>query len=317
MSPRIACLGCGLIGKGWVVNFILKGYEVRLLGRSEDKLNDVKDEITKNMEYVVNKKVITSEHGMHSLSLLTLTTDLMKATENVQFVQENLPENYEIKKEVLYQAEKFTDSQTIFASSTSGLLISEIAKDAMHPERFIGAHPYAPVPFIPLVEVSKSEKTSGKVVDQAINFFCSLGKEPILLKKEALGFISNRLQLALYREAIDLVMNGVCSVEEVDKAVLYGPGLRYAVMGPNLIWHLGGGQHGIKGVINHIGPSANLWLEDMASWKKIPDEWADIAQEGVLEAIQNRPAESGQSEADIITFRDDMLLELLKMHHKI
>lgn len=134
---------------------------------------------------------------------------------------------------------------------------------------------------------------------------------------EALGFIANRLQIALYREAVDIVMRGICSVEDVDKALCFGPGLRWALMGPNLIFHLSGGEHGIKGLLHHIGPSAELWWADMADWKKWPEGWADLAQEGVVREMAGRPAEGGRTVEDISRWRDDGLIEILKLHNKL
>lgn len=237
--------------------------------------------------------------------------------QDVQYVQESGPENYDVKKAVLAILDKYGSPETIFASSTSGLLITEIAKGSQHPERCIGAHPYNPPHLIPLVEITKGEQTSNAVVKVANDFYRLLGKEPIVLQKEALGFISNRLQIALYREAVNLVLTGVCSVEDVDKAVCYGPGLRYALLGPNLIFHLGGGQVGLKGVLEHIGPSMELWLKDMAVWKEFPAGSKDILQKGVLQEMQGRKQEEGKTTEEISRWRDEKLLNLLKLLNRI
>ena len=218
---------------------------------------------------------------------------------------------------MLAEIEKYTLPDTIIASSTSGLLITEIAKFAKYPGRCIGGHPYNPPHLIPLVEITKGEKSSPEAVKCAFDFYALLGKEPVILHKETLGFIANRLQMALYREAIDLVVRGVCSVEDIDKAVLFGPGLRFGIMGPNLIFHLGGGAQGIKGLLTHLHDSGELWLKDMARWTTEPEGWPDMAQEGVLCEIENRPAEFGKTTEEIIEFRDNMLTELLKLHKKL
>ena len=252
-----------------------------------------------------------------ALGLAKYTTSIEEAVKDAQFLQESVLEQYEVKQNLLEEVDKHAPADAVFASSTSGLLITEIAKRSKHQERCLGAHPYNPPHLIPLVEISRGEKTSEETVKRARDFYKSLGKEPIVLRKEALGFISNRLSMALYREAADLVTRGVCSVEDIDKAVNFGPGLRYALMGPNLIYQLGGGQYGIKGLLKHVENSVQLWLEDMAAWKKWPPGWDETAQEGVNIEMANRPPEQGRTNEEIARWRDDGLIEILKFLKKI
>jgi 3-hydroxyacyl-CoA dehydrogenase len=167
------------------------------------------------------------------------------------------------------------------------------------------------------VEISRGEKTSGNAIRQMVEFLTYLAKEPVVLQKEALGFIANRLAMALYREAVDLVVRGVCSIEDVDKAACYGPGLRYAAMGPNLLYHLGGGPHGIKGLLQHIGPSVELWWKDMSTWTEWPAGWGEKAQSEVLAALANRPDGQGANVQELAQFRDEVLLSLLRIHNKL
>lgn len=314
---KIACIGSGVIGASWATNFIMKGYTVNVYDIKQEQLELAKANIDNNLKFLFEEKILTAEEVEKAKSLVNYTTSMEEAVSDVQFIQESGPETYEIKHAILDELEKYTSSETIYASSTSGLLITEISKNAKHPERCIGAHPYNPPHLIPLVELSKGVKTSEESMTIAYDFFKLVGKEPVILQKEALGFISNRLQMALYREAIDLVMNGVCSVEDIDKATCFGPGLRYGIIGPNLIYQLGGGPHGIKGMLAHIGPSAELWLTDMASWNKIPEEWKNIAQEGVLKEMENREPEFGKNNEELAKFRDRMLVSLLKLHKKL
>ena len=222
-----------------------------------------------------------------------------------------------IKKDMAKQMEQYASPQAIIASSTSGLLVSEIASVAEHPERFIGAHPYNPPHLIPLVELTKGEKTTPEVLETAKSFYQMIGKEPVVLQKEALGFICNRIQMALYREVASLVMNGVCTIEDADKAVTYGPGLRWAIMGPSLVFELGGGEGHIDGLMKHLNPSISLWLHDMADFKDFPEEFPEIARKGVEEAMKNRPAEIGNDDQSLAEYRDKMLIELLKLHNKL
>lgn len=314
---KIAVLGGGLIGSGWATDFLWKGYPVNIYDISEEALDMARKRIATNFDYLVSKGIITEEQARVSKGLARYTTNISEAVRDVDFIQEAAPERYEIKQQLLREVDRFASPDTVFASSTSGLLITRIAEGSAHPQRCLGAHPYNPPYLIPLVEISKGEKTAQEYIDQAYNFYRALGKEPIVLQKEALGFIANRLSMALYREAVDLVWRGVCSVADVDRAVTFGPGLRLALMGPNLIYHLGGGQQGIKGILQHIGPTVESWWEDMADWKKWPPGWLDIAQEGVLKEMSERSPEQGRTAEEIARWRDDGLIMLLKFHGKI
>ena len=314
---KTAVLGGGLIGSSWATNFIWKGVSVHIYDISDEVLKTARNRIRANLEYLVSKGILTAGEMDAALGRAKYTMNLGEAVKDVQFLQECVLENYEVKQDLLAEVDKHAPADAVFASSTSGLLITEITKGSEHPERCLGAHPYNPPHLIPLVEISRGQKTSEETVKRTWDFYKSLGKEPIVLRKEALGFISNRLSMALYREAADLVMRGVCSVEDIDKAVNFGPGLRYALMGPNLIYQLGGGQHGIQGLLKHVESSVQLWLEDMAAWKKWPPGWHETAQEGVNIEMANRPPEQGRTNEEIVRLRDDGLIEILKFLKKI
>ncbi|HWQ61120.1 MAG TPA: 3-hydroxyacyl-CoA dehydrogenase family protein [Negativicutes bacterium] len=314
---KVACVGGGLIGASWALNFAMKGYPVNLFDISPAAIETAKANIRKNFEVLQANGILDKKACIDAETLISYTTSLGEAVREVQFIQEAGPENYEAKQKILAEIEKFTPATTIIASSTSGLLISEIAKFAAHPERCIGAHPYNPPHIIPLVEITKGAKSSEEAVRCAYDFYTALGKEPVVLQKEALGFIANRIQIALYREAVNLVERGICTVEDVDKAITFGPGLRWAVMGPNLLFQLGGGPHGIKGLLTHMGPSTELWMADMATWNTYPPGWYDKAQEGVNREMANRPAEFGRTPEEIAAFRDRLMLEILKLHKKL
>lgn len=315
---KIACVGAGVIGASWATNFLLKGYPVSLYDIDDALLFKAQERIQRNLEFLSEKGVVGSRQIESIMDKASYTTSIEAAVKDVQFIQESGPENYGVKQKLLAEIEQHTDAATIIASSTSGLLVTEIAKFAAHPERCLGAHPYNPPHLIPLIEMTKGDKTGEATLQAAYDFYKSLGKEPVILRKEALGFIANRLQTVLYREAVDLVMRGVCSVEDVDKACLFGPGLRFGIMGPSLIFQLGGGELGIKGMMEKlVGPSFALWLPDVAKWERLPAEWPEIAQKGVDEEMANRSEVQGRTNEELIRFRDDMIIELLKLHKKI
>jgi carnitine 3-dehydrogenase len=314
---KIAVLGGGLIGSSWATNFVWKGFGVSIYDINDEAVKTAGNRVRGNLEYLVSKGIISSEEMKKALGRANYTTSVEEAVKDAGFLQESVLEQYEVKQNLLAEVDKYAPVDAIFASSTSGLLITEIVKHSKHPERCLGAHPYNPPYLIPLVEISKGQKTSEETVKRACDFYKSLGKEPVVLRKEALGFIANRLAIALYREVIDLVIRGVCTVEDVDKAVNFGPGLRYALMGPVLIYQLGGGAGGIKGLTKHVGGSSSLWLQDMAAWKEFPPEWADIAQDGVNIEMSNRSPEQGRTNEEIARWRDDGLIAILKFLKKI
>lgn len=313
---KVACVGAGVIGSSFAANFVMKGYPVVICDIDEKQLAEAKQYIEKNLKYLAEKNVITWNDIKKTLPKVEYSTDYGVLRE-VQFIQENGPEKYDIKHLMLEQIEKHAPENAIIASSTSGLIISEIAKMAKHPERCIGGHPYNPPHLIPLIDLVRGEKTSDEVAQCAYDFYKLLGKEPIIIKKEVPGFIANRLQMALYREAADMVMRDVCTVEDIDKALVFGPGLRWALLGVFICFELSGAKAGIEGLLEKLEPAWNDWLKDMADWKDFPSDWKKTVQEGVNAELANREPQFGRNHEDIIRFRDDSLLEILKMHNKL
>ncbi len=314
---KVTCIGAGVIGYSWALYFALKGLAVTVYDVKQEALSLAEQRIGESLKALVKNGVVKDAETGVIMGRIAYTTSMQEAAAGAQFILESAPENYDVKRQIVRETEEFCNADAIFASSTSGLLISEIAKDAKHPERFIGAHPYNPPHLIPLVEISRGEKTTDAVIQTAKEFFTLIGKEPVVLQKEALGFICNRIQMALYREVCDLVMRGVCTVEDADKAVTFGPGLRWGIMGPSLVFHLGGGQGGVDGIIQHLKPSIDLWLHDMADFKDFPADFGTIARAGVEEELQNRPAAIGNDAASLAEYRDKMLIEMLKLHGKL
>ncbi len=314
---NVACVGAGVIGYSWALYFSLKNLDVVVYDISNDSLDLAKKRVHDSLKSLIKNNVVSETESKNIEDRIIYTTSIEDAVKDAKLIVESAPENYDIKRDLVKKIEEFTCDDAIIVSSTSGLLISEIARDAKHPERFIGGHPYNPPHLIPLVEITKGDKTSDDVVQLAKEFYTLIGKEPVVLQKEALGFICNRIQMALYREVCDLVSRGVCTVEDADKAVTYGPGLRWGIMGPSLVFQLGGGEHGISGLLNHLGPSINMWLEDMADFKEFPKEFGPLVQAGVKEEIANRPKEIGNDDVSLAEYRDKMLIEMLKLHNKL
>ena len=314
---KVACVGAGVIGYSWALYYSLKELSVTVYDLTDEKLQLAKKRIHESLVNLKQNDVVNENEIDEIESRISYTTSMEEAVKDVQFITESGPENYEVKQKMAEEMEKYTSSDTIIASSTSGLLVTEIAKNAKHPERFIGAHPYNPPHLIPLVELTRGEKTDDHVLEVAKEFYQMIDKEPVVLQKEALGFICNRIQMAVYREVCNLVMKGVCTIEDADKAVTYGPGLRWAIIGPSLVFELGGGEGHIDGLMKHLNPSISLWLHDMADFKDFPEEFPEIARKGVEEALKNRSQEIGNDDQSLAEYRDKMLISLLKLHNKL
>lgn len=312
-----ASIGAGVIGYSWALKFAMAGLEVWAQNRTEESGALARERVLTSLDSLVKNDVYSEAQAAEIAGRIHYTTSIEEAVRNAQFIQESAAEHYEVKWELVRAIEAAAASDAIVASSTSGLLVSEIAKDAAHPERFCGGHPYNPPHLIPLVEITKGERTTDETVTCAKAFYARVGMEPVVLQKEALGFICNRLQMALYREVANLVLSGVCAIEDADKAVTFGPGIRWGIMGPSLVFELGGGKGGVSGLMNHLNDSISLWLADMADWKSFPPEFAQVAQEGVDEELAARPAEIGNTPESLADYRDHMIIEILKLHGKL
>lgn len=299
-------MGSGLIGQGWAALFALNGYEVAMQDLSEEKLAEAVERVRGHVDFLVQAGLGGS--AVEAMSRIETTTELSEALGDADFVQESVYESYDVKKPLYGEMDRIAPAEVIFASSTSGLLMTEVQKAMnVHPERGIVAHPWNPAHLVPLVELCPGELTSKETVDRTYALMEDIGKVPVVLKKEAQGFIANRLSAALWREALDLVDKGVASVEDVDKAVKAGPGIRWAIMGPYLTYHLGGGKGGIEYLMRHIGTSKAAWLETMAKWTVTPESVIEKAIEGVEEMVGDR------SLKELEGWRDRYLIALYKL----
>lgn len=317
---NVTCYGTGLIGSAWITSYLITGgLTITAYDLDMDKLDAARASILSQLAFLVDEGIITQEDRDTRLGSVHFTTNPQEALRNADFIQENGPENLALKQDIIATIERYCRPDAIIASSTSGLLISDISAKAAHPERIVGGHPYNPVHLIPLVEMTKCDKTDPNVLQAAYDFYKALRKEPVILQKEAKGFICNRLQVAILREATDLVNRGVCSIDEVDRALCYGPGLRFALMGPHAIFQLTGGAYGIAGALKHIGAAMPAWLEDMATWTEFPGIYQDPAliQKMTNEALALRTEEQGRDTAGLMRFRDKGLVTLLKYHGKL
>ena len=234
---RVAVVGTGLIGSSWAALFLARGLDVSATDPAPNAERELR-------AYVERVWPVLQEIGLSpsaSLDRLTFSADLQTAVAGADFVQENGPEREDYKVKMFADLDAALPPEVILASSTSGITMSTIQRGCRHPARCVIGHPFNPPHLIPLVEVVGGAATSIGTVERAEQFYTRLGKRTIRLHREVPGHVANRLQAALWREAVHLVNEGVVSVADVDAAVSWGPGLRWGAMGPNLIFHLGGG----------------------------------------------------------------------------
>ena len=302
---RIAIVGTGVIGASWAALFLAHGLEVIATDPAPNAEENLR-------EYVDNAWAALEQLGLSpgaSKKRLSFTTKLSDALEGVDLVQENGPERPDFKIKLFADMDVLTPETTILASSSSGIPIGVSQSSCKHPERCVIGHPFNPPHLIPLVEVVGSEKTSSATIERAIAFYASIGKRPIHVRKEVVGHVANRLQAALYREVVYMIEQDVLSVSDADAAVSWGPGLRWGVMGPNLLFHLAGGQGGIHHFMEHLAGPMATWWKDLGNPEFTPDLKEKISQ-GVL-------AEAGkQSVNDLAEERDRALLGLLALRDK-
>ena len=298
---RVAVLGAGTIGASWTALFLARGLEVQVFDPSPSAEHDVRAYVARAWPSLERLGLA----GDGDPARLGFHQDAAAAVEGAQFVQESVPERLEIKHATYRAIEPRLAPEAIVASSASGLLVREMQAGFARPERFLLAHPFNPPHLIPLVELLGNEHTAEATVAQAEDFYARCGKTTIRLHKEVPGHVANRLQAALWREAIHLVLEGVASLEDVDTAVAAGPGLRWAVMGPHMLFNLGAGDQGMAAFCARYGESFHRWWDDLGA-PHLNDGVAARLQEGLAEAAGGRPLDQ------IAAARDDRLVRLLQ-----
>jgi len=253
----LAVIGAGVIGAGWAARALAHGLDVIAWDPGEDWQEKMRASVENAWPALQKLGLFPGA----SLERLRYAESLEQACAQADFIQENAPERIELKTSLHAQMDAAAPAHAIIASSTSGLLPSEFQSQAANPSRIIVGHPFNPVYLLPLVEVLGGRQTDPACIDRAIEYYTALGMYPLRLRKEIEGFLSDRLQEALWREVLHLVNDGVATTEELDAAISYGPGLRYAIWGTCLNFHLAGGQGGMRHMIQHFEPSQFPWTK--------------------------------------------------------
>ena len=248
---KVAVVGTGVIGSGWITRMLAHGHEVIATDPSEGAYERMLAQVKQNWPYAEQMGLADNA----SLENLTFTTDLKEAVKEVEHIQENVPEVEEIKDTVLREIDFYASPYATIGSSTSGIMPSELQKNLSHPERLVVAHPFHPVYILPLVEIVPGKQTSEENTIKAKQFYEGIGMDVLHVRHEIEGHIADRLMEALWREALHIVNDGIATTEEVDKAFTHAAGLRYAQYGPFMTFHLAGGEGGMRHMLKQFGPA--------------------------------------------------------------
>lgn len=297
---QVAVIGTGVIGASWAAYFLARGLRVSAWDPAPGARERLREAVDAHWPTLVRIGLAADA----SRDALTFHDTLEGALQGADFVQESGPEREDLKQDLFRRMDAALPPSVVIASSSSGLLMSRVQSVCEHPGRVVLGHPFNPPHLIPLVEVIGGEQSSPDAIATAMQFYLAIGKRPIHVRKEVKGHIANRLQAALWREAIHLVDTGVASVADIDDAIAYGPGLRWAAFGPFLNLHLSGGAGGIGHLLDHLGPPIESW-------------WADLGEPTLTDDLKARivagvEAElAGRGNARIEAQRDAVILGIL------
>lgn len=296
---RLGLLGTGVIGGGWAARAMHFGIDV------------IAADVRPEMEAWIRGAVHNAEGALARLTIaplpskgtLTFTTDLRAMAGQADFIQENIPEQLELKQRVLGEVSREAPADVVIASSTSGLMPTDLQRSMAAPERFLVAHPFNPVYLLPLVELVGGERTAASTIEAARRFYTRIGMHPLHVRREIPGHLTDRLQEALWREILHLVNDGIATTGELDESIVYGPGLRWAVMGTNLIYHLAGGEPGMRHMLRQFGPCLK-W-----PWTKL--EAPELTEELIDRMVEGTQAQArGRSIRELERLRDDCLVDI-------
>ena len=302
---KVAVIGTGVIGAGWIIRCLAHNKIVYAFDKDPKLKNSLIKEIKRTWPFV--KKLF--KKNKLNLKNFYYFTSLEKTLKDADFIQECAIENYDLKTKLMSTIGNYAKSNAIISSSSSGLLPTRIYSKCKNPQRSLIGHPFNPVYLLPAVEIVPGKKTTAKYLNQAKKFYKSISMNPIMVKKELPGYLSDRLQEALWREGLHIINEGYATTEDLDRAIEDGPGLRWSLMGTFLTFHLAGGKAGMKHMLEQFGPALKL------PWTKLkaPKLTKNLSSR-IISGTKNQS--KGKSVSMISNIRDEYLVELQMMRKK-
>ncbi|TQR15595.1 L-carnitine dehydrogenase [Psychrobacillus soli] len=298
---NVAIIGAGVIGAGWAARCLHRGFNVYVSDPAPNA-KEVLDEVITNAESALQKIISVPEHKKGKLYFMN---SIKEAVENADYIQESAPEVEKIKISILNEIDKYSKPDAIIGTSTSGLLPTRLQSEMMYPERLVVAHPFNPVYILPLVEICGGEKTAEETKEEAEKFYRLIGMHPLLVRKEIDGFIADRLLEALWREILHLINDGIATTGEIDDAISYGAGLRWAIMGTNMTYYLAGGKRGMRHFMEQFGPTLKLpWAHIEAP--ELTNKLIDEMVEGTAEQAEGKDLREWEA------LRDNCLVDIME-----
>jgi len=297
----VAIVGTGVIGAGWAARLLHRGIDVIATNPRESAEEEIR-EVVANAEAALERVISVPADKKGKLFF---TPNLKEAVEKADYIQENVREVEEIKVPLLKEISLYAKPNAIIGSSTSGLLPSRLQSEIINPERFVVAHPFNPVYLLPLVEVVGGEKTSAEAVEKASQFYEMIGMKPLKVRVEIDGFIADRLLEALWREILHMVNDNIATTDELDQAIIYGAGLRWAFMGTNLTYWLAGGKKGMRHFMSQFGPALKL------PWTKL--EAPELTEELIEKMVNGTNDQSkGLELRELEKLRDQCIVSIME-----
>jgi len=300
-APRVAVVGGGVIGSGWAAHFLRLGLDVQAFDPASGAEVRMRAAVARAWPALVELGLAEGA----SAERLTFAASLAEAVADADVVQESTPERLDAKVAVFAEIDALAPPHAILASSTSALPMTAIQARCRRPERTVVGHPFNPPYLIPLVEVVGGERTSAETVDRACAFYAAMDKEVVRLEREVFGFIANRLQDAVWREMLHMIVAGEATFEDIDRAVVHGPGLRWAIAGPGLVYHMAGGEGGMAQCLEQFAPTLTEAYSRMEA-PPLTDELRDALVDGA-----EREA-AGRTMAELERLRDETIVRLLR-----
>lgn len=298
---KAACIGGGVIGAGWVARLVLNGLDVAIFDPDPEASRKV-GEVMKGARRAYKQM---APGGLPKEGRITYAKTIAEAVAGADFIQESVPERLDLKHRVLAEIDAHAPADALVGSSTSGIKPTDMQPAMKRPGRLVVGHPFNPVYLLPLVEIVGGIKTTPEFIEKAREAYASIGMKPVVIRKEIEAFVGDRLLEAMWREALWLIKDGICTVEELDDIMRYGFGLRWAQMGMFQVYRVAGGEAGMRHFMAQFGPCLKWPWTKLMDVPEFNDELVDLI------ATQSDEQAHGLSIRELEKIRDDNLVAIM------